>query len=177
MLKGFFAFIRQGNVIDLAVAVVIGTAFGAVINALVESVLMPLIASLADEPDFDNLWAVTVMDGPPIRFGVLATEVVNFLLIAGAIYFVVILPMNKLIEARNRAFGEPEEEEEENITLLKEIRDQLKAQTEVTNPAYIAALVDAERKAEEDAAATAAADEEKTTSALGRAKNIIWGKD
>lgn len=176
MFKGFFAFIRQGNVIDLAVAVVIGTAFGAVINALVESVLMPLIASLVDEPDFDNLWAVTLLDGPPIRFGVLVTEVVNFLLIAAAIYFFVILPMNKMIEARNSAFGDPEEEEDENVTLLKEIRDQLKVQTEVVNPAAFAAAVEAERKLEEQAqeAVDAAA---RDKSVLGRAKGILWGKD
>ncbi|WP_120003651.1 large conductance mechanosensitive channel protein MscL [Nesterenkonia muleiensis] len=176
MFKGFFAFIRQGNVIDLAVAVVIGTAFGAVINALVESVLMPLIASLVDEPDFDNLWAVTLLDGPPIRFGMLVTEVVNFLLIAAAIYFFVILPMNKMIEARNKAFGDPEEEEDENVTLLKEIRDQLKVQTEVVNPAAFASAVEAERQLEEQAqqAAEAAA---KDKSVLGRAKGILWGKD
>ena len=177
MFKGFFSFIRQGNVMDLAVAVVLGTAFGAVINALVESVLMPLVASLVDEPDFDNLWAVTILDGPPIRFGVLATEVVNFLLIAAAIYFVVIVPLNKMIEARNKAFGEPEAEEEENITLLKEIRDQLKVQTEVVNPAAFAAAVEAERKLEEERAKDEAAAAAKESSVLGKAKNMLWSRD
>src|SRR5690625_2411758 len=144
MLKGFKDFLMQGNVVDLAVAVVIGTAFGAVINALVENVLMPLIASLVGEPDFDNLFAVTVMDGPPIQFGVMLTAVVNFLLIAAAIYFVVIVPMNKMIEARHRRFGAPEEAVEEDVALLREIRDQLKVQTERVNPEAFAAAVAAE---------------------------------
>lgn len=175
MLKGFKDFLMQGNVIDLATAVVIGTAFGAVVNALVESVLMPLVASVVGgETDFDEFAVVRVMDGPPIQFGVLLTTVVNFVLIAAAIYFVVIMPMNKMIEARNKALGEPEDEEEENITLLKEIRDQLKAQTEVTNPAYIASLVEAERTAEEEAAK---AEEEKNNKGLlGKAKGIVWGE-
>lgn len=177
MLKGFKDFITQGNVIDLAVAVVIGTAFGTVINALVENVLMPFIASLVGEPDFDNLWAVSILDGPPIQFGVLATATVNFLLIAAAIYFVVIMPMNKMIEARNAKFGAPEEEEEENITLLKEIRDQLRAQTEAVNPAAFAAAVEVERQAAEEQAQKEAEAEAKDKTALGKAKNILWGKD
>ena len=87
MLKGFKDFLMQGNVIDLATAVVIGTAFGAVVNALVESVLMPLVASLVGgEPDFDEFAVVRVLDGPPIQFGVLLTTVVNFVLIAAAIF-------------------------------------------------------------------------------------------
>lgn len=167
----------QGNVIDLAVAVVIGTAFGTVVNALVENVLMPLIASLVGEPDFDNFFVVHVLDGPPIQLGVLLTTVVNFVLVAAAIYFVVIMPMNKMIEARNRAFGEPEEEEEENITLLKQIRDQLKVQTEIVNPAAFAAAAEAEREAEAAAAAAEEAKAVKDRTVFGKAKNIVWGKD
>lgn len=175
MLKGFRDFLMQGNVIDLATAVVIGTAFGAVVNALVESVLMPLVASVVGgEPDFDEFAVVRVLDGPPIQFGVLLTTVVNFILIAAAIYFVVIVPMNKMIAARHKALGEPEVEEEENITLLKEIRDQLKAQTEVTNPAYISSLVEAERRAEEEAAKAEEAKGGKGL--LGKAKGVVWGE-
>ncbi|GAA1809410.1 large conductance mechanosensitive channel protein MscL [Nesterenkonia flava] len=179
MLKGFFQFIKQGNVIDLAVAVVLGAAFTGIVNALVDSILMPLIAQLVggQEPDLNYLWAITLpgMEGPPMRFGVLATATVNFLLIAAAIYFFVILPMNKMIEARNKKFGEPEEEPEENVLLLREIRDQLKAQTEVTNPAYIASLVEAERRAEDEA--KAAEEAEKNAGLFGKARNIVWGKD
>ena len=177
MLKGFKDFLLQGNVVDLATAVVIGTAFGAVVNALVENVLMPLISSLVGEPEFDDLFAVAIMDGPPMRFGMLLTALVNFLLIAAAIYFVVIMPMNKMIEARNRALGEPEEEEEENIALLKEIRDQLKVQTEKVNPEAFAVAMEAERAAEEARLAQEKEQEGKDDSVLGKAKNILWGKD
>lgn len=125
MLKGFRDFVLQGNVVDLAVAVVLGTAFGTVVNALVENVLMPMVASLVGEPNFDQLFAITILGGPPIQFGVLLTAVVNFLLIAAAIYFVVVMPMNKMIEARHRKYGAPEEEVEEQVLLLREIRDSL----------------------------------------------------
>lgn len=126
MLKGFRDFIMQGNVVDLAVAVVIGTAFAAVINALVESVLMPLISALVGAPDFDS-FAVVDINGNLIEFGVLLTQLVNFLLIAAAIYVVVVVPMNKMIEARHRKYGAPEEVVEEDVQLLREIRDSLKS--------------------------------------------------
>ncbi|GAA3061120.1 MULTISPECIES: large conductance mechanosensitive channel protein MscL [Actinomycetes] len=128
MIKGFKEFILQGNVVDLAVAVVIGTAFAAVINALVESVLMPLISALVGSPDFDS-FAVVSLNGNQLLFGVLLTQIVNFLLIAAAIYFVVVVPMNKIIEARKRRLGiEDEEEVEPNTQLLTEIRDLLQQQ-------------------------------------------------
>lgn len=129
MLQGFKEFIMKGNVIDLAVAVVMGGAFGAVVNALVEAVLMPLIAALFRSPDFDN-FAVLDINGVLIKFGVLLTAVVNFLLIAAAIYFVIVLPMNKMIERRNRRLGiDPAKEEvPDDVALLTEIRDLLSAQ-------------------------------------------------
>lgn len=174
MLKGFKNFIMQGNVIDLAVAVVIGTAFAAVINALVENVLMPLISALVGAPNFDSFAAVT-LNGNQILFGVLLTQVVNFLLVAAAIYFVVVVPMNKMIEARNRRHGEPEEAEDESITLLKEIRDQLTAQTERVNPEAFAAAVAADREAAEAARAAVEAQQHRDSTLRGKAKNILWG--
>lgn len=174
MLKGFKNFIMQGNVIDLAVAVVIGTAFAAVINALVENVLMPLISALVGAPNFDSFAAVT-LNGNQILFGVLLTQVVNFLLVAAAIYFVVVVPMNKMIEARNRRHGEPEEAEDESITLLKEIRDQLTAQTERVNPEAFAAAVAADREAAEAARAAEKAQQHRDSTLRGKAKNILWG--
>ena len=176
MFKGFKNFIMQGNVIDLAVAVVIGTAFAAVINALVESVLMPLISALVGAPDFDS-FAVINIDGNLIQFGVLLTQVVNFLLVAAAIYFVVVIPMNKMIEARNRRHGVPEEPEDENITLLKEIRDQLTAQTQRVNPEAFAAAVAAESAATEAAREAEAAAAQRDSTLKGKAKNILWGKN
>lgn len=125
MIKGFKEFIMQGNVVDLAVAVVLGTAFGAVINSLVENVLMPLISALVGSPDFDSFAAVEI-NGNMILFGVLLTQIVNFVLIAAAVYFVVVVPMNKVIEARKKRLGiEDEEDVEPNTQLLTEIRDLL----------------------------------------------------
>ncbi|MFF2315457.1 large conductance mechanosensitive channel protein MscL [Arthrobacter sp. NPDC058097] len=130
MLSGFKKFILKGNVIDLAVAVVIGSAFSAVVDALVKSVLMPLISVLVGEPNFDNFLAFG-----DVRFGVLLTAVVNFLLVASALYFVIVAPMNKLIEHRNRKLGigqdaKKEAAEDPQIALLKEIRDALQNQNQ-----------------------------------------------
>ncbi|WP_457974142.1 large conductance mechanosensitive channel protein MscL [Arthrobacter sp. D1-17] len=126
MLSGFKKFILKGNVIDLAVAVVIGAAFSSVVDALVKSVLMPLISLLVGQPNFDDFLAFG-----DVRFGVLLTAVVNFLLVAAAIYFVIIVPMNHLIERRNRRLGinqdvKEESAEDPQIALLKEIRDELR---------------------------------------------------
>ncbi|MGO2069758.1 large conductance mechanosensitive channel protein MscL [Glutamicibacter arilaitensis] len=129
MLKGFRDFIMKGNVVDLAVAVVIGAAFGAVITALVDNVLMPLIAALVGSPNFDSFLVLTI-EGVDIKFGVFLTALVNFLLIAAAVYFALVLPMNKLNErlAARRAAGqeEPEEEVDPQLELLAQIRDELK---------------------------------------------------
>ena len=119
MLKGFKDFILRGNVLDLAVAFIMGTAFTAVVTALVESVLMPAISMLVQSPNFDNFLVFG-----QIKIGVFLTAVVNFLLIAAAVYFAVVLPVQKLNERATRNKGE-EEEEETELTLLKEIRDSL----------------------------------------------------
>ena len=125
MLNGFKRFIMKGNVVDLAVAVIMGAAFSGVVDALVKSVLMPFIALIAGEPNFDNF---LVFGG--IKIGVFLTAVVNFLLVAAAIYFVIVMPMNILIERRNRKLEIKEKTEEEavdpQIALLTEIRDALK---------------------------------------------------
>ncbi|WP_353712716.1 large conductance mechanosensitive channel protein MscL [Arthrobacter sp. K5] len=130
MLSGFKKFVLKGNVIDLAVAVVIGSAFSAVVDALVKSVLMPLISLLVGEPNFDDFLAFG-----DVRFGVLLTAVVNFLLVASALYFVIVAPMNRLIEHRNRKLGigqdtKKEAAEDPQIALLKEIRDALQDQNQ-----------------------------------------------
>ncbi len=126
MLSGFKEFIMKGNVMDLAVAVIIGAAFSKIVNALVENVLMPAISGIVGSPNFDNFAAVT-LNGNQIKFGVLLTAIVNFLLIAAAVYFCIVLPMNKMIERRNRRLGiEPTEElADPNTVLLTEIRDAL----------------------------------------------------
>lgn len=119
----------KGNVVDLAVAVVIGAAFATVVTALVDAVLMPLISALVGSPNFDSFLLLT-LNGNDIKFGVLLTALVNFVIIAAAIYFVVVLPMNKMIERRNRRLGIVDEEPAvaEDVALLTDIRDLLSAQ-------------------------------------------------
>ncbi|CAM3569402.1 large conductance mechanosensitive channel [Micrococcus flavus] len=119
----------KGNVVDLAVAVVIGAAFGKIVTALVEAVIMPLISALFQSPNVDSFGLVT-LNGNDIRFGVVLTALVNFLLVAAAIYFLIVAPMNTMIERRNRRLGiDPTAEETpEDVALLTEIRDLLSAQ-------------------------------------------------
>ena len=117
----------KGNVVDLAVAVVIGAAFGAVVNSLVANILMPLIAALFGSPNF-NSFALVTLNGNDIKFGVFLTVVVNFILVAAAIYFVVVVPMNHIIARRNARLGITEEAAvDPQIVLLTEIRDSLRA--------------------------------------------------
>ncbi|WP_169579583.1 large conductance mechanosensitive channel protein MscL [Ruania albidiflava] len=128
VLQGFKEFISRGNAVDLAVGVVIGAAFGAVITAIVDHVLNPLIGGIFGQPNLDRIWVITLNGGPEpteILLGAVLTALINFLLVAAAIYFLVVLPLNKLAE--RRALGkEPEpEEQSEDVVLLTEIRDLL----------------------------------------------------
>lgn len=124
MLSGFKEFITRGNVIDLAVGLIVGTAFTGVVNALVNSILMPAIARVFGSPNFDNWLAFG-----DIKIGVFITAVINFLLIAAALYFCIVMPINKMNERRNAKLAIEEEVEEEaaDVALLKEIRDALVA--------------------------------------------------
>jgi large conductance mechanosensitive channel len=100
MFKGFSEFIMRGNVVDLAVAVVIGAAFGAVVKAFVDNILTPIIAAVFGQPDFGNL--VFTVNGSVFRYGLFINALISFLLIALAIYYIVVMPMNKLAERRAR---------------------------------------------------------------------------
>lgn len=123
MIQGFKEFITRGNVIDLAVGLIVGSAFTAVVNALVENVLMPAIAAVFGAPNFDNWLAFG-----DIKIGMFITAVVNFLLVAAALYFCIVLPINKMNERRARRLGTEEiDEEDPQVVLLKEIRDALQA--------------------------------------------------
>jgi len=93
-MKGFRQFLMRGNVVDLAVAVVIGAAFGAVVTALVKDLLTPLIAAIVGKPDFSAI-AFTV-HGSRFLIGDFINALVSFVLVAAAIYYVVVLPMNAL---------------------------------------------------------------------------------
>ncbi len=100
MLKGFREFVMRGNVVDLAVAVVIGAAFGAVIAAFVANIITPLIAAIFGQPDFSRL--TFTVNGSVFRYGLFFNAVIAFLLVAAAIYYVVVVPMNKIKERREQ---------------------------------------------------------------------------
>jgi large conductance mechanosensitive channel len=99
-VKGFRDFLNQGNVVQLAVAFVIGGAFGAVITALVHDVINPLIAIPFGQPNFDTL-ELTV-NGSKIQYGAFVTAVIAFLLVAAGVYFFFVVPYNRL-QARTRS--------------------------------------------------------------------------
>ena len=108
MFKGFREFIMRGNVIDLAVAVVIGAAFGAVVRAFVDALLTPLIGAIFGKPDFSSL--MFTINGSAFHYGVFINALISFLLIAAAVYYVVVVPMNRLAELRKRG-QDPETKE------------------------------------------------------------------
>src|SRR5579872_777839 len=100
MLKGFKQFLMRGNVIDLAVAVVIGGAFGVVVTALVKDLITPLIAALVGKPDFSAL--VFTVNGSKFPIGDFVNAVFSFLMIAAAVYFFVVVPVNALTARMRR---------------------------------------------------------------------------
>lgn len=122
MMKGFRDFIMRGNVVDLAVGVVIGSAFGTVVASLVKDILTPLIGAIAKVPDFSGL-AFTI-NGSQFMYGVFINAVIAFVLVAAAIYFFVVVPMNKLMARVKK--GEEKAEVPADIQLLTEIRDALR---------------------------------------------------
>ncbi|GAA1955282.1 large conductance mechanosensitive channel protein MscL [Catenulispora subtropica] len=112
----------RGNVVDLAVAVVIGTAFGAVVNALVKDVIMPLITAIFGKQDYSNL--IWTLNKSEIRYGDLITAIINFLCVGAAVYFFIVAPINHVNERRRaRGVAIPQEPEETEKELLAEIRD------------------------------------------------------
>ena len=106
MLKGFRQFVLRGNVLDLAVAVVIGGAFGAVVTALVKDLITPLIAAIVGKPDFSAI--AFEVNGSKFLVGDFINAVVSFLLIAAAVYFFVIVPVNALMARLNRGEAPPD---------------------------------------------------------------------
>ena len=98
MINDFRDFILRGNVVDLAVAVVIGAAFGAIVTAMVEDLMTPMIAALGGQPDFSAL--DFTVNGSTFRYGHFLNQVISFLVIAAVVFFFVVMPVNKLMEAR-----------------------------------------------------------------------------
>jgi len=131
MLNGFKKFILRGNVIDLAIAVVIGLAFNAVIHALVADIVTPLIAAIVGKPNFETL--TFTVHHSRFLYGDLINNAIVFISVAAAIYFFVVAPMNAA-QARRRGPDEPEPEVAEEIELLTEIRDLLARPSDWTPP-------------------------------------------
>jgi large conductance mechanosensitive channel len=126
-LVGFRQFITRGNVVDLAVAVVVGTAFTAVVQSLVKNIFTPLIAAIFGKPDFSNL--TFRVHRSVFHYGTFINDLITFLSVAAVIYFVVVFPLAKINDLRRR--GEIDEPEAPSISdearLLTEIRDLLAA--------------------------------------------------
>ncbi len=123
MLKDFKEFLMRGNVVDLAVAVVIGAAFGAVVTSLVADLITPIIAAVIGKPDFSDL--TFTINGSVFRYGNFINALITFISIAGAVFFFVIKPMQALDARRGKTADE--EEQSDEVVLLGEIRDLLKS--------------------------------------------------
>lgn len=130
MIAGFKKFILRGNVIDLAVAFVIGAAFAAVVKALVDGFINPLIAAIFGSTDLSGAMTFTIHDAH-FSIGLILGALINFLAVAAAVYFLVVYPMNALAERRKRG-QEPEPvAPAEDVLLLQEIRDLLAQRRDV----------------------------------------------
>ncbi len=149
VFQGFKDFISRGNAIELAVGVIIGAAFGSVVASIQDGLLNPLIGWLFGQPSLTDLWDVgpyswtTPVAGEepqPIRVGVILDALLQFLITAAAIYFLIVLPLNKLAERRKRGVESEPAKPAEDILLLQQIRDLLAGQVspsirhDVTDP-------------------------------------------
>jgi large conductance mechanosensitive channel len=129
VFAGFKKFLMRGNVLDLAVALVIGAAFTQVVKSLVDDIITPLITAIVGKPSYGDL--KFKLHNSVFTYGNLVNAVINFLAVAAAVYFVIVVPINKLAERRRKILGltqqvaEPVETER---ILLAEIRDLLAAQ-------------------------------------------------
>jgi large conductance mechanosensitive channel len=124
MLKGFKDFLLRGNVIDLAVAVAVGTAFAAVIKAFSDGIIGGILGAVGGSRDFNG--AGFKVNESLINIGLFVTAIINFVIAAAVIYFLVVLPVNKLSERRKSGEEAEVEAPSEEILLLQEIRDLLR---------------------------------------------------
>lgn len=120
MLKEFKEFIMRGNVVDLAVAVIVGAAFTAVVNSFANDILMQIVAAVFGKPDFSDL--TFELGDAVIRYGAFITVLINFLIVAFVV-FLVVKAINSLQNLRTKE--EEEELEETEVELLTQIRDAL----------------------------------------------------
>jgi large conductance mechanosensitive channel len=131
MIKGFKDFLMRGNVVDLAVAVVIGAAFGAVVTSFTEKVIGPLLAAIggAESPGFGIALTSGAKAGDPtyLDLGAVVTALINFVIVAAVVYFLVVVPMNRLQSRRAKGEEPQPEAPSDEVILLTDIRDALRA--------------------------------------------------
>ena len=123
MLKDFKAFLLRGNVVDLAVGVVIGTAFGGVVSALVKDLIMPIIAAFGGMPNFSALHFT--INHSQFMYGEFLNALVSFLLIATVVFFFVVKPMNILVARMAKGKEDVPVAKDPQLVVLEEIRDSL----------------------------------------------------
>ena len=124
MLKEFRAFMLRGNIVELAVAIVIGVAFGALVTSLVANLLTPIVAAIIGKPDFSNL--TFAINGSVFHYGSFLNALIAFISIAAAVFFFVVRPVDAI--QRRMGIEKPEDGRSDEATLLEEIRDILKDQ-------------------------------------------------
>lgn len=127
VLNGFKEFIMRGNVIDLAVGIVIGSAFANIVNSLVAGFITPLIAAVFGERSLASTMTFE-LNGAIFSFGLILDAIINFLFIAAAIYFFIVVPINHLQSLRKQGLVEEPDAPAEDVILLQQIRDLLQAQ-------------------------------------------------
>jgi large conductance mechanosensitive channel len=127
MLKGFREFILRGNVIELAIAFILGVAFNAVVQAFASGFIGGLIGAIGGTPDFST-WGFTA-NGSKVVIGTTINALINFIIVAAVIYFLIVVPMNRLAERRKRGQVDETEVPPTSEELLVEIRDLLAAQS------------------------------------------------
>ena len=127
VLAEFREFVLRGNLVDLAIAVVLGAAFGALVTSLVTNLVTPLIAAIGGQPDFSDLHFT--INESQFNYGAFLNALISFLVIAAVIFFLVVKPVNALL-ARNKTDDEPEPASPTpDVMLLTEIRDLLRTRT------------------------------------------------
>ncbi len=129
MIKGFKDFLFRGNIVDLAVAVIIGAAFGAVVAAFANDFIGGLIGAIGGSPDFGNA-GFTINDSKVV-IGSTLTALINFVIVAAVIYFVVVVPMQKMMSRRQTGADAETPAPSDETVLLTEIRDLLRQQRQV----------------------------------------------
>jgi large conductance mechanosensitive channel len=134
VLNGFKEFVLRGNAIDLAVGVVIGAAFTSIVTAIVDGLISPLIAMIFGAPDISNVWKIGPINEATINMGLILNAILQFLLVAVAIYFAIVVPMNHLAARRKRDVEPEPAAPAEDVRVLQEIRDLLAAQVGAPGP-------------------------------------------